>query len=324
MRVETDLTNLLFTAVDKNKRFVTTLRQEDIRVLEDGVPQEVFTFQRETDRPLSLAILIDASASQERTLPEEKAAARAFVDAIIRSRKDEVAVISFTGEATIEQGLTSNVARVRRAIDRVEILRPSGYLGGGVSVPGGTPPISTAPPIPGTNQSRLGTTAIWDAIWATSKDLLSQTSDRTRRAIILLSDGVDTSSWLKRSEAIEQAVKDDVVIYAIGIGDDLNYDGVDEKTLRKLAERSGGRAYFPKNGSDLQIAFAQIEQELRSQYLVAYTPTKRIKDGSFRSVKIEVVNPEVRKQKLRFTYRPGYFARSTASAAVPLKIMQRP
>ena len=100
LRVEADLTNILFTAVDKNKRFITTLRQEDIRVVEDGAPQEIFTFQRETDRPLSLAILIDTSASQERTLPEEKAAASAFVDAVIRPEKDEVAVLSFTGEAT--------------------------------------------------------------------------------------------------------------------------------------------------------------------------------------------------------------------------------
>src|SRR5918997_2681094 len=178
LRVETDLTNVLFTAVDKNKRFVTTLRQEDIRVLEDGVPQQVFTFQRETDRPLSLAILIDVSASQERTLPEEKSAAQRFVDTVIRQQKDEVAVLTFTGDATLEQGLTGSNARVRRAIDRVEFTPPSGYLGGGVTV--GTPPIS------GDNQARAGTTAIWDAVWVTAREVLSDTSDKTRRAIILL------------------------------------------------------------------------------------------------------------------------------------------
>src|SRR2546423_105339 len=89
-RVETDLANVLFTAVDKNKRFITTIRQEDVRVLEDGVEQKVFTFQREVNRPLSLAILIDTSNSQERTLPEEKRAAQQFVDAVIRPQKDEV------------------------------------------------------------------------------------------------------------------------------------------------------------------------------------------------------------------------------------------
>src|SRR5918911_5014939 len=178
-RVETDLTNALFTAVDRNKRFVTSLRQDDIRVLEDGVEQKVFTFQRETDRPLSLAILIDTSASEERTLPEEKSAAQRFVDSVIRQQKDEVAVLSFTGDATLEQGLTGNASRVRRAIDRVEFQPPSGYIGGGVL--GGTPPIN--------GDSRAGSTAIWDAIWVTSREVLSETSDKTRRAIILLTDG---------------------------------------------------------------------------------------------------------------------------------------
>src|SRR5215218_5881301 len=158
-RVETDLTNVLFTAVDKSKRFVTSLRQDDIRVLEDGVEQKVFTFQRETDRPLSLAILIDTSASQERTLPDEKSAAQRFIDTVIRAAKDEVAVLTFTGDATLEQGLTGSAVRVRRAIDRVEFVPPSGYVGGGVTV--GTPPIN--------GDSRAGTTAIWDAIWVTSR-----------------------------------------------------------------------------------------------------------------------------------------------------------
>src|ERR1051326_4387384 len=140
-RVETDLTNVLFTAVDRNKRFVTDIKQEDIRILEDGVEQKVFTFQRETDRPLSLAILIDVSASEERTLPEEKSAAQQFVDSVIRPQKDEVAVLSFTGDTTLEQGLTGSPARVRRAIERVEFSAPAGYVGGGLGVPG-TPPIT--------------------------------------------------------------------------------------------------------------------------------------------------------------------------------------
>ncbi len=311
LRVETDLTNVLFTAVDKNKRFITTLKQEDIRVYEDGAPQEVFAFQRETDRALSLAILIDTSASQERTLPEEKSAARGFVDAVIRPSKDEVAVLSFTGEATLEQGLTGSVQRVRRAIEKVEFTPPSGYLGGGIVVPG-TPPIS------GDNQSRAGSTAIWDSIWVTTTEVLSETSDKTRRAIILLTDGVDTSSRVKVNEAIESALKTDTIIYAIGIGDSFSFDGVDEGSVRKIAERTGGRAYFPRDETDLRSAFAQIQDELRSQYLVAYSPTNKAKDGSFRQLKIEVINPELRKQNLRLTYRQGYFAQAT-TVATPRK-----
>ena len=305
-RVETDLTNVLFTAVDKGKRFVTSLKQEDIRVLEDGVPQQVFTFNRETDRPLSLAIVIDVSASQERTLPEEKSAAQRFVDTVIRARKDEVAVLSFTGDATLELGLTGNADRVRRAIERVEFTPPSGYVGGGVLV--GTPPIS------GDNQSRAASTAIWDAIWVTSREVLAGSSDKTRRAIILLSDGVDTSSRLKLSEAVDSALKADAIIYAVGIGDSFSFDGVDEGSLRKISERTGGRAYFPRNEDDLRVAFAQIQEELRSQYLIAYSPSNKSKDGTFRKVQIEVTNPELKKQSLRLTYRQGYFARSAVDA----------
>ncbi|MDT5294528.1 MAG: hypothetical protein QOJ76_1408 [Acidobacteriota bacterium] len=305
-RVESDLTNVLFTAVDKGKRFVTSLRQDDIRVLEDGVEQKVFTFQRETDRPLSLAILIDTSASQERTLPEEKSAAQRFVDTVIRQQKDEVAVLTFTGDATLEQGLTGSTTRVRRAIDRVEFIPPSGYVGGGVLV--GTPPIS------GDNQARAASTAIWDAVWVTSHDVLSETSDKTRRAIILVTDGVDTSSRLKMSEAVDSALKADAIIYAVGIGDSFSFDGVDEGSLRKISERTGGRAYFPRNEDDLRSAFAQIQDELRSQYLIAYSPSNKSKDGTFRKVQIDVVNSELRKQNLRLTYRQGYFARSAVDA----------
>ena len=301
VRVETDLTNILFTAVDKQKRFITELKQDDIRVTEDGQPQEIFTFARQTDLPLSLAILIDTSISEERTLPIEKAAASSFVDAVLRPDKDEMAVISFTGESTLEQGLTGSAARVRRALDRVEFVPPSGYIGNGQIA--GTPPIS------GQNQSTQGSTAIWDAIWVTADEVLSQTSDKTRRAIILLTDGQDTSSQKKLDAAIDRAVKADAVIYAIGIGDEY-YGGVNKGTLRKVSERTGGRAFFPEDESELRTAFAQIQMELRSQYLVAYSPTNKNRDGSFRRVQIEIVNPELRKQTARLTYRQGYFARS--------------
>src|SRR6266478_5449081 len=153
VKVETNLTSIFFTAADKNKRFISNLKADDIRVLEDGQAQEVFTFQQNLDLPLSIAILIDTSA------PDEKAAARAFLEDVLRPSKDEGAVVSFTGETTLEQGFTGNIERLRRAIDRVEFVPPSGYVGGGVVV-NGTPPIS------GTNQNLAGSTAISDAIWA--------------------------------------------------------------------------------------------------------------------------------------------------------------
>jgi VWFA-related protein len=305
VRVETDLTNILFTAIDKNKRFITEMRKEDVRILEDGVPQEIFTFERQTDRPLSLALLIDTSISEERTLPAEKRAAAAFVDSVVRADKDEVAVISFTGESTLEQGLTGSTQRIRRALERVEFVPPAGYIGGGT--------VSGTPPISGTNQSLAGSTAIWDSVWVTSEDVLSQTSDKTRRAIILLTDGQDTSSQKKMAEAVDRAVKNDVVVYCIGIGD-AEYGGINEGSLKKVAERTGGRAFFPDDESELRAAFTQIQLELRSQFLVAYSPTNKNRDGSFRKVQIEILNPDLRKQSLRLNYRQGYFAR-TATAS---------
>ena len=307
LRVETDLTNVLFTAYDKkSKRLITTLRQEDVRILEDGVPQEIFTFQTQTDLPLSLAILIDTSGSQERTLPDEKAAARAFVDAVIRPQKDEAAVISFTGEATLEQGLTGSVSRVRSAIDKVEFVPPSGYLGGGIVV-GGTPPIS------GSNTSIAGSTALWDALWVTSDEVLSEASEGTRRAIILVTDGIDTSSRVKMQEAVDRAIKSDAVIYSIGIGDSY-MEGVDEGSLRKVSERTGGRAYFPRSEAELRDAFAQIQRDLREQYLIAYSSTNKRRDGSFRKIQIDIVSPIENRKDLRLTYRQGYFAKSGAPA----------
>lgn len=311
VRVETNLTNILFTAVDKQKRFVTTLRREDIRIMEDGQPQEVFTFQQQADLPLSLAIVIDTSVSEEMTLPIEKEAASAFVDSVIRPSKDEAAVLSFTGETTLELSLTGSVARIRRALSRVEFVPPSGYIGGGatVGIGSGTPPISD------TQQNIAGSTAVWDAIWVTADEVLSETSERTRRAIILLTDGVDSSSQKKMDEAIERAIKADAIIYSIGIGDDYR-GGINKDALRKVSERTGGRAFFPENDSDLHAAFAQIQRELREQYLVAYSPTNKNRDGSFRKVSIEVVNPELRKQNLKLTYRQGYFARTPGAQRI--------
>jgi von Willebrand factor type A domain. len=311
VKVETNLTNLFFTAADKNRRFISSLKAEDIRVLEDGQPQEIFTFQQNIDLPLSIAILIDTSRSEERTLPDEKIAARAFLEDVLKAQRDEAAILSFTGETTLEQGFTGSIDRLRRAIDRVEFVPPSGYVGGGVVV-NGTPPIS------GTNQSIAGSTAIWDAVWATCEELIGISAEHTRRAIILLTDGEDTSSHMKMHEAIERAQKTDALIYAIGIGDRYSFN-VDEGSLRKIAEQTGGRAYFPKHEQDLQDAFLQIQRDLREQYLVAYSPTNKTRDGSYRRIEIQLVNPTLKQQNLKLNYRPGYFAKTLTLETAPRK-----
>lgn len=314
VRSESNLTNIFFTAEDKHKRFISTLKQEDIRVLEDGTPQQIFTFQQNTDLPLSIAILVDCSISEERTLPEERSAAQEFLDAVLRPNKDEAAIVSFTGEVTLEQGFTGSKERLRRAIDRVEFIPPAGYVGRGVVVqgsPGGT----GTPPISGGNNQLAGSTAIWDAVYVTSNELLSESAENTRRAVILLTDGVDTSSQVKMHEAIARAEKADALIYAIGIGERYSY-GIDEGALRKITDKTGGRAYFPRNERELREAFAQIQRDLREQYLLAYSPTNKNKDGSYRRIQIEIVSPELNKE-LKLNYRQGYFAKAPETGSAP-------
>ena len=305
VRVESDITNLPFTVTDKERRFITTLRAEDVRVLEDGVPQTLFTFQRETDRPLAIAFLIDVSASQETTLPDEKAAARLFIENVIRSNRDQVAILPFTGLAYLEQDLTRDLLSVYRVLQRVEVAAPA-YFGSGRPLTG----IVTGPGLPATPPE--GSTAIWDAVALTSNNVLTKAPGLRRRAIILLSDGVDTTSRLSKKEAVNRALAAETVVYVIGIGDRKNIpEGVDPRgDLREIAERTGGRAFFPDKKFDLNAAFAEIERELRTQYLIAYSSTNKKHDGGYRKISVEIANPDLRKQKLLLRHRPGYFAKA--------------
>lgn len=300
IRVETDLVTTLFTAVDKDRHFVTTLRPEDVRIFENDIAQTVSMFQRETDRALSLAILVDTSESQKGVMAEEKRAARAFVDSVIRPGVDRAAILSFTGVPRLEQALTSDPVRLRKGIEqiRAEMSAENQRL-----LAAGEDPL----PI---DQDPSGYTSIWDAIWITIQEHLSKTPDNTRRAIILLSDGDDTSSRKGKQEVIDLAVKANVVIYSIGIRDaDFPEGKLDAGALRKVSDKTGGRAFIPSAPGDLAQAFSQIDQELRSQYLIGYSPTNKNRDASYRRIRIDIVNPELRKQKLQLLYRQGYYAK---------------
>jgi Ca-activated chloride channel family protein len=301
VRVNTDVTNLPFTAVDKQRRFVTSLTEGDIRVFEDGLPQQLFTFQRETNRPLAIAFLIDVSVSQQVTLSNEKAAARGFIEKAIQSKKDQVALIPFTGLAFLEQPMTRELLSVYRVLQTIEVAIPA-YQGAGRPLTG----IPTGPGLPAPPDE--GLTAIWDAVALTSSQVLGRTQDQRRRAIVLLTDGLDTASRVKRSYAIDQVLAAEAVVYAIGIGDPKG-EGVNKGAIRELAERTGGRAFFPQKGADLEAAFTEIEKELRTQYLIAYSSTNKRRDGAYRRITVEITNPELKKVGLQLRHRPGYFAR---------------
>ncbi len=307
IRVDTNLVNTLFTAVDKDRHFLTSLKSEDVRIFENNVAQTISLFERETDRPLTLAIMIDTSESQRGVLADEKNAARTFVESVIRSTPanaangDRAAIISFTGEPKIEQQLTGDQGHLKQGIERVRIeLSPENRR----RLAAGEDPLPK-------EQDPSGYTGIWDAMWMAIDEILSKGPSSTRRAIVLLSDGDDTSSTIKRQDVIDLAVKSDVVIYSIGIRD-RNFDlgKLDSGALKKISDRTGGRAFFPQSMNELTSAFSQIDQELRSQYLIGYSPANPNRDGAYRQIRIDIVNPELRKNKVQLLYRNGYYAKS--------------
>ncbi|HEV7747716.1 MAG TPA: VWA domain-containing protein [Pyrinomonadaceae bacterium] len=300
VRVETNLVNTLFTAIDNDRHFLTSLRAEDIAIFENDVSQPISLFERETNRPLSLVLLIDTSNSQRGVLDEEKNAARVFVDSVIRPDKDRAAIVSFTGVPRVEQESTNELSRLQRGIVRVKIdISPENER----RIANGDDPLPK-------EQDPSGYTGIWDSMWMSVEDLLSKAPEGTRRAIVLLSDGDDTSSTVKRQDVIDLAVKSEVAVYSIGFRDaDFQEGKLDSGALRKVSNRTGGRAFFPTQPSELESSFAQIDQELRSQYLIAYSPTNKNHDGSYRRVRIEIVNPALRQRKPQLLYRQGYYAR---------------
>ena len=305
LSVETSIVNVLFNAVDRDRRYVTNIRREDVRVFENDVPQEITAFQHETNLPISIAILIDVSFSQVIPLPDEQQAAKRFVESILRPGRDEVAVLSFAGTATVEQDLTDDAEALRRAIDGV-VVEPMADKDEYYEYQQG----ERAEVVPAKNDlfGLPGSTALWDAVWATSTELMARAPRNARRALIVLSDGDDTSSRVRREEAIEAAVKANTVVYSIGFESDCEGCRFEKKALRRLAEQTGGRAFFPETAADFNAAFGQIEHELRTQYLLSYAPSNRERDGSFRRIRIEIVNPELRKQKIKLSYREGYYA----------------
>lgn len=300
MRVETNLVNTLFTAIDKDHHFITSLRAEEVAIFENDVAQPVSLFERETDRPLSLAILVDTSESQRGVLADEKRAARVFIDSVIRPNLDRAGVVSFTGAPKVEQELTNDLVKLHKGIERVKVDLP----------PELDELLASEAEKRARDEDPRGYTSIWDATWMAIGDLLSKTPEGSRRAIILLTDGDDTRSTIKKQDVIDFALKSDVAIYSIGIRDrDFPEGKLDAGALRKVSDRTGGRAFFPAQPSELQASFSQIDQELRSQYLIAYSPTNKNRDGSYRRIRIEVINPELRKNKPQLLYRQGYYAR---------------
>ncbi|HUS09277.1 MAG TPA: VWA domain-containing protein [Pyrinomonadaceae bacterium] len=281
---------IALSVATKEGASVDNLRPEDLAVLENKTTREILKLESLKDLPLSMAIMIDVSTSQERTLAGTKLAAQELVKNILHSDKDRAAVVSFTSEATIEQDSTNDVAKLLAAIERLKFVRPPGYIGGGVVV---------GPKRP---QNLPGATALWDAIEATVKRI--QSDGGSRRVLVILTDGEDTYSRASVRDAIERAAVSNVAVFSIGIADEKYYT-VNRDQLQKLSEETGGRAFFPKKIAELEGIFRQTMRDLESQYALTYCTVNPKVDRKPVKIKIDLKNPVLVQSKLRLSY-PRY------------------
>lgn len=298
IKIETQLVSVPFTATDKRNRYINDLAKESIQVFEDGKPQEIFSFVRESDLPLTFAVLFDVSGSQQYSIPQQREAASLFFQRIMRADKDLAAIVTFRRDIEVRQRLTSNVRSISRALDDIRFEEGSGQSRGG------TPPVVLDPGVTGTS--------LYDAVYVTADEMLSR--EAGRRVIIVLTDGEDTTSQYKRDQASDMALRTEAQVYVIGIPSAVpngyggySYGGVNRGDMSRMCEATGGRAFFPQRESDYVAAFQQIEEDLRQQYIVTYSPENTNRDGKFRAISIKVNRPDAK--DLRVLTRKGYYAK---------------
>lgn len=287
LKVNVDVVNLLFNVKDKKGQLLPNLAKDEFQVSEDGKPQTIKYFKAESNLPLTIGILLDTSASQERVLPIEKEVGAQFLQSMLR-KQDEAFLISFDVNVDLLQDYTNNGRDIRKGMDAAKI-NAGGAVGG---IPGiGQGPVDIPPK----------GTLLYDAVYLAAHDKLR--SEVGRKALVLLTDGEDQGSQLKLQDALEAAQKSDVIVYVLLISDSGVAMGTGSGLMRKLSEETGGRVIHVGNNQDkLQKAFAQISEELRSQYSIGYTPTNDKHDGTYRKVEIKS------KDGYKVQARKGYYA----------------
>jgi VWFA-related protein len=264
--------NVVFTVTDKHGRYVKDLAKSDFAVLDDNHPAQPRSFHNETDLPLQVGLLVDASNSVRDRFKFEQEAAIEFLNQTVRPRYDKAFVVGFDVTPEVTQDFTDNTEALSRG---VRALRP----GGG--------------------------TAMYDALYFACRDKLlkEQQTGPVRRAIILLTDGDDNMSHVTREEAIDMAQRADVIVYTIS----TNVTGsrhAGDKVLERIADATGGRPFFPFQLNDVANAFVEIQDELRSQYALSYTPANFRNDGRYHTIEILAQNHK----NLRVRSRRGYYA----------------
>jgi Ca-activated chloride channel homolog len=296
--------SVVFTALGKDGKAVGDIGVDDVKVSADGAPVQPNGLKRREDGPVFFTVAIDTGASEERMLPTSRMVAGLFIKSLMRPGQDKTSVVTFSNDVTVEQEMTGDVSKALEAVGRVRFVPPQGYIGGGIMVGN--------PPPPGMPQG-AGTTGMWDAVAQVGDKAMPRSLGAGRRVLLLITDGVDTSSSVKSNKAVAAALESGVVAYAIGIGDNY-FDGVDKNSLRKLAERTGGRAFFPRKVGELADIFSRIQEELLSQYVVTFDAPGDARAGQLHKVKVELTNPALRARGVRLDYPEGFFVGAPTTA----------
>jgi VWFA-related protein len=295
LKVNVDVVQLFFNVKSKHGALIPNLTKDSFEILEDGKPQTIKYFKAESDLPLTLGIMIDASGSQQRVLGIEQEVGGSFLESTLRP-KDMASVFSFDVDVNLLQDFTGSVSRLRKALNEVKINAGTGACSNLPGLGGG--------PIPCPSTGPRGT-VLYDAVYVASHDAFAQ--EVGRKAMILLTDGEDQGSRLKIRDAVEAAQKADTICYVLLIADRGfygfgGYGG--DSAMKKLTAETGGRVIEVGNKHEkLKQAFDQISQELRSQYNIGYTPTNGNRDGSFRKIEIRAKGGDYKIQA-----RSGYYA----------------
>lgn len=294
LKVEVNLVNLLFNVRDKKSGLVGNLNKDDFKVFEDGKEQQVKYFNRETDLPLTIGLLIDVSASQMNLIEIEKNAAYQFFGTVLR-KQDLAFLISFGEDAELLQDYTNSPKLLRAGLNGLQVSSGVGGIGPG--------------PVPTISQPRG--TVLYDAVYLAAADQLK--GQVGRKVLVLITDGEDEGSRYKIAQAIEAAQKADAIIYGFYYVDrgfymsqGLVFGGSSDSSLRQMSEDTGGHVFHIDRKLSLQDAFTELQEEMRSQYAIGYTPTNPAKDGTFRKVEIRTTNKDWKVQA-----RKGYYAIKT-------------
>ncbi len=264
---------VVFTVIDKRGHYVKDLHRNDFLILDNKrPPAAIRSFSRESNLPLEVGLLVDASNSIRDRFKFEQEAAIEFLNQTIRPGFDKAFVVGFDVTPEVTQDFTDNTESLAHG---VRSLRP----GGG--------------------------TAMYDALYFACRDKLMKTNPGglVRKAIVLLSDGEDNQSHVTREEAIDMADRAGVIVYAISTNVTGSPDRGD-KVLQRIADATGGRAFFPYQLTDIATNFLEIQEELRNQYMIAYSPADFRPDGQYHTIEVKAKNHK----DLKVRSRRGYYA----------------